>query len=99
MVVRKPIHAIDTFQQQIPSLAQGIHAWWQWVSAALSAKTEQLEIQQWVLTVLLPWSYWHQQADKTRQPELKQPYQQGVQSKAVLADSVQTRRFSLTEGE
>ena len=78
MVVRKPIHAIDTFQQQIPSLAQGIHAWWQWVSAALSAKTEQLEIQQWVLTVLLPWSYWHQQADKTRQPELKQPYQQAA---------------------
>ena len=78
MVVRKPIHAIDTFQQQIPSLTQGIHGWWQWVSAALPAQTQHLEIQQWVLTVLLPWSYWHQQADKTRQPELKQRYQQAA---------------------
>jgi hypothetical protein len=70
--------AIDTFQQQIPSFAQGIHAWWQWVSAALPAQTEHLEIQQWVLTVVLPWTYWDQQADKTRQPELKQRYRQAA---------------------
>ena len=26
----KAISAIDSFQQQIPSFAQGIHAWWRW---------------------------------------------------------------------
>jgi len=70
--------AIDTFKTQIPSLAQGIHAWWQWVTQALSAKTDNLELQQWVLTGLLPWVYWHQQADKTRQSDLKYHYKQAA---------------------
>jgi len=29
----------------------------------------------WVLTILLPWVYWHQQTEKTRHTELKQGYQ------------------------
>jgi hypothetical protein len=32
-----------------------------------------------VLTALLPWVYWHQQTQKTRQPQLKQGYQQAAQ--------------------
>ncbi len=52
----KAIPALDTFQQQLPSMAQGIYAWWRWVNQALSLKTEDLAVQQWVLTVLLPWA-------------------------------------------
>lgn len=79
--------AIDTFKTQIPSLAQGIQAWWQWVTYALSAKTDDLELQNWVLTALLPWVYWHQQTDKTRQPQLKAAYAQITQRayRALLA--------------
>lgn len=73
------IAAIDTFRQQIPTFAQGIHAWWQWVTPALAAQTDNPEIQNWVLTSLLPWVYWQQQADKTRHPELTQRYQQAAQ--------------------
>ena len=40
--------AIDTFQQQMPSFAEGIHAWWRWVSQALNAKTSDPQLQQWV---------------------------------------------------
>jgi hypothetical protein len=36
--------AIDTFRNQIPSLAQGVQAWWQWTNAALRAKTDDLEL-------------------------------------------------------
>ena len=75
----KATQAIETFQQQIPSLAQGIHAWWQWVNEALAMKTGDLAVQQWVLTFLLPWVYWQQQADKTRHPDLKREYQQTAQ--------------------
>lgn len=32
-----------------------------------------------MLSVLLPWVYWHQQTQKTRQPQLKQGYQQAAQ--------------------
>jgi len=71
--------AIDTFLRQIPSFAQGIHAWWQWVTQALTTETANLDIQNWVLTDLLPWVYWQQQADLTRHPDLKHRYQQTAQ--------------------
>jgi Family of unknown function (DUF6399) len=71
--------AIESFRQQIPTFAQGIHAWWQWVTSALAAQTDDPELQNWVLTSLLPWVYWQQQTDKTRHPDLKQCYQQAAQ--------------------
>lgn len=67
--------AIDTFERQIPSFGQGIHAWWRWVTQALNAKTSDLQVQQWVLGSLLPWTYWKQQANKTKHCELKLAYQ------------------------
>ena len=63
---------------QIPSFAEGIHAWWRWVIQALNAKTDDLQLQQWVLELLLPWVYWHQQADKTQKSELKLRYQEAT---------------------
>jgi len=71
--------ALARWQQQMPALSGILHAWWQWVLAALSAQTQDLDTQHWVLTVLLPWVYWHQQTQKTRQPLLKQAYQQAAQ--------------------
>lgn len=67
--------AVDTFQAQIPQLATGIHAWWQWVTQALASETQETDLQNWVLTALLPWVYWSQQTDKTRKPHLKARYQ------------------------
>ena len=47
-------------------------------------------MQTWVLTVLLPWLYWSQQADKTRTPHLKHRYQQAASDafNAVMADKI-----------
>jgi hypothetical protein len=70
--------AIAAFQAQIPDLALGIHAGWLWATQALAAETQDLECQNWVLTAMLPWVYWSQQADKTRQPHLKRRYQQAA---------------------
>lgn len=71
--------ALDRWQRQIPDLSAALHAWWQWVLQALCAQTQDLDTQHWVLTALLPWVYWYQQTQKTRQPQLKQHYQLATQ--------------------
>jgi hypothetical protein len=96
----KATKAIDTFKQQIPSMAQGIHAWWSWVNQALALKTDDLEVKQWVLTVLLPWTYWQQQVDKTRHPELKGEYQKAanIASEQLSAHAI-TQKMGSQEGQ
>jgi hypothetical protein len=96
----KASKAIDTFKQQIPSMVQGIHAWWRWVYEALTIKTDDLEVQQWVLTMLLPWTYWQQQANKTRHPELKQEYQQAADRayEKLAADAI-TQQLVIQEAQ
>ena len=96
----KATKAINTFEQQIPSMAQGIHAWWRWVSEALAMKTDDLQVQQWVITVLLPWAYWQQQADKTRHPELKQEYRKAAyKAREQLAADAITQQMDLQQGQ
>jgi len=46
---------------------------------ALCSQTQDPDTQHWVLTILLPWVYWHQQTEKTRHTELKQGYHQTTQ--------------------
>ena len=75
---QKAQQAIDTFEAQITSFAQAIEAWQQWVSCALDGQTQDPAVRCWVLTYLLPWVYWTQQADKTRQPSLKRRYQEAA---------------------
>ena len=70
--------AIEDFKTQIPGLSQGIQAWWKWTSQVLALKTDDVETQNWIITALLPWVYWHQQQAKTRHPELKQRYKQAA---------------------
>ncbi|MGB3297986.1 MAG: DUF6399 domain-containing protein [Phormidesmis sp.] len=72
---QKAQKAIDTFEGRVASFAQGIEAWQQWVTVDLDGQTHDAARRNWVLSCLLPWVYWTQQADKTRQPSLKQRYQ------------------------
>jgi hypothetical protein len=87
------VAAVATFERQIPALAQGVHAWWHWVTQALPAQTQDPEVQSWVLTVLLPWLYWSQQADKTRTPHLKHRYRQAASD---AFDAVMAAELTLT---
>lgn len=97
---QKATKAINTFEQQIPSMAQGIHAWWRWVSEALPATTSDLDVQEWVLMRLLPWVYWQQQTDKTRHPELKADYHQAAQKAySQLAHHPMTLQMDPQQGQ
>jgi Family of unknown function (DUF6399) len=71
--------ALERWHKQIPDLSRTLHAWWEWTLQTLKAQTQDSDTQDWVLTVLLPWVYWHQQTQKTRQPQLKQAYLQAAQ--------------------
>lgn len=71
--------ALERWHHQIPNLAATLHAWWQWTLQALETQTQDPQTQQWVLMALLPWVYWHQQAHKTRHPQLKQGYLKATQ--------------------
>jgi Family of unknown function (DUF6399) len=80
--------ALERWKRQIPCLSGGLHAWWVWVIQSLGTQTNDPEIHNWVLNLLLPWVYWHQQTEKTRQPQLKQNYEQARKSahERFLAD-------------
>lgn len=84
---QKSQDALERWHKQIPALSQTLHCWWQWALQSLKTQTQNTDTQNWVLMVLLPWVYWHQQAKKTRQPQLKQDYLQASQKAeaAVLA--------------
>jgi hypothetical protein len=57
----KAMAAIESFEKQLPDIAQGIHAWWLWATQALATQTPSVELQNWVITALFPWVYWLQQ--------------------------------------
>jgi len=79
---QKAAQAIHGFEQQLPDIARGLQAWWHWALQSLAAQTPSIDVQNWVLGVLLPWVYWQQQTDKTQPPELKARYQQAVNQAA-----------------
>lgn len=87
------VAAVATFESQIPALARGVHAWWRWVTQVVSAETQDPELQAWLLTVLLPWLYWSQQADKTRTSHLKQRYRQAASD---AFNTLMAAEFTLT---
>jgi hypothetical protein len=80
---------LESWKRQIPAMSGLIHAWWQWVLQSLSAQSLEPETRNWLLDSLLPWVYWSQQTEKTRQPQLKQCYAQATQLAytRLLADS------------
>jgi hypothetical protein len=80
--------ALERWKRQVPCLCGVLVAWWQWTLQSLYAKTPEPETQTWALNCLLPWVYWHQQTEKTRQPKLKQDYEKAAKSarERFLAD-------------
>jgi hypothetical protein len=90
--------AVERWKKQIPILSGVIDAWWQWALEALSAETPEIALQNWVLNRLLPWVYWHQQTEKTRQTQLKQGYEQATKlaHNQLLRDDM-TRSLSGSE--
>jgi Family of unknown function (DUF6399) len=70
--------AIETFEAQISSWTNGMEAWRLWTTEALKSQTPDPTVQDWVLTALLPWVYWSQQAQRARKPQMQLADQQAA---------------------
>jgi len=65
---------IKKFCKQIEGIASIIDAWWLWAQESLDSDKIAEEIRQWLLTCLLPVIYWRRQAERTKNPDLKESY-------------------------
>jgi len=63
------------FRKQFQPLAVSVSFWWLWVMETLQELVvDDEKMQQWLMTTLLPVSYWHQQMLKTKNRKLKEKY-------------------------
>ena len=65
---------IEKFVKQIKGIASIIDGWWLWAEESLDSDNLTEEIQQWLLSYLLPAVYWHKQTERTKNPSLKESY-------------------------
>ena len=72
--INDPKERIEKFCKQIEDIASVIDAWWLWVEESLDSDKVTEEIQEWLLTYLLPTVYWQKQAERTKNPDLKEAY-------------------------
>jgi len=70
--------AIKAFEAQIASWPKGIEVWRLWTTETLSRQTQDPAVQAWVLSALLPWVYWQQQAERARKSTMQLVYQQAA---------------------
>ncbi len=86
------------FTKQIDDLAAVIDGWWLWVEDCLDPYELEEEEAMWLREGLLPTIYWRQQAERTKQPVLKQRYQQAAeQAQGKLKRHPHTQH--VTEGD
>ena len=72
--IADPKNRIEKFRKQIEGIASLIDAWWLWARESLDTDSLSEEVLQWLLTCLLPAVYWEMQAERTKNPELKESY-------------------------
>jgi len=65
---------VGKFRRQIKDVAAIIDAWWLWTRESLENDLKP-EFGDWLLFILLPVIYWHQQLQKTQNPDMKTLYQ------------------------
>ena len=67
-------NAAGKFRRQIKDIACVIDAWWLWTKESLAEYEVGKEVKAWLLYALLPVLYWHNQREKTQNPELRKKY-------------------------
>lgn len=70
------------FRNQLNDLAANVETWWLWVMETLTGLSVDEATQFWLINVLLPTIYWHQQLYKTQNPRQREKYRQAWQQSA-----------------
>ena len=72
--LQDPRSGIRKLKTQIQSLSAIIDIWWSWVDECLAHQDYEVNVRCWVREYLLPVVYWQQQANRTKNPHLRQDY-------------------------
>ena len=87
--------AVSHFSHQVSDIAAGVHAWWTWVLQSCATRSLSDEVNDWVLTRLLPVAYWQQQLPKTHTSALRQAYRSAyTQAQLAFTHDPMTLSFS-----
>lgn len=81
------------FRNQFNDLAANVENWWRWVIETLTALSVDEATQFWLMTVLLPTVYWHQQLHKTQNAGQRKKYRSAWQQ---AAQTLQADPFTTT---
>lgn len=65
---------LKKFRNQIEGMASLIDTWWLWVDEYLQSDQIDEDCKAWIKQYLLPYLYWNNQADKTKDPDLREAY-------------------------
>jgi len=78
---------LDKVRKQIGDLASIVDGWWLWVIESLVGYGLGKEKQDWLLYILLPVIYWHQQMEKSQHAELKKVYRKAWKKALAMWES------------
>ena len=77
--ISSKIDHLNKFQKQIHEMASLMDTWWLWVNESLNDDQLDEGLKNWLIQYLLPTLYWHRQAAKTKNPDLKEAYRYALE--------------------
>ena len=66
---------VKKYLNQAQDVASVVDSWWVWARESLVKEELNQEKEDWLVHVLLPVVYWHQQMEKSQNPKMKNIYQ------------------------
>jgi len=78
---------LKKFKKQIQGMASLIDTWWIWVNEYLQNPDLDENLKFWVKQYLLPLLYWEKQAERTKNPDLKEDYQYAADKAQAAFDN------------
>ena len=74
-------NTLKKLRNQFEALAVSVSFWWLWVNETLlSLGLEDIELEQWLTTTLLPVVYWHHKMRQTKSRKAKDKYRKAWES-------------------
>lgn len=77
---------LKKFGNQIDEMASLIDTWWLWVGEYLQENAINDDCKSWLTQYLLPLLYWQKQAARTKNPDLKEAYQNAADEAQIKLD-------------
>ena len=71
--------SLEKFSGQLNDIASNVGVWWVWVRENLIQYELDKATQEWLMYLLLPVIYWHQQMERTKNPSMKASYKKAWQ--------------------